>query len=233
MNIAIYISAFLLGIGGSLHCLGMCGPLVMAVPFAQGKYRYMSMLIYLLGKSIAYASLGLIAGAFGAAFFLLKWQQALSITAGILVIAMALYPLLKPRLGYNWVNKAIATILKKMMAAPGWHHYLFLGYLNGLLPCGLLYVALTTAVVAGNITGGALVMFVFGIGTMPILLAAMLLKTKLAKNGLHYFRRVSIIISVAVGLLLVLRGLNLNIPYISPHANHHKKDVVSCCVNPH
>lgn len=222
MNLAIYLSAFLLGLGGSLHCLGMCGPLVMAVPYPGKKNKTLKMITYLTGKALAYASLGLIMGILGAGLYLLNWQQAVSIVSGLLIILITIFPLLKPSLGRFPLKNTMVKLLKNLKENPKWYYYVGLGFLNGLLPCGMVYVALTTAIVAGNPLSGALAMFLFGVGTMPILLAVKLFKSRIQGQKLKY---VTITISIFVGLLLVLRGMNLGIPYVSPHFDQEKQEV--------
>ncbi len=229
VNFTIYISAFLLGIGGSLHCLGMCGPLVMAVPFQSSSSKHLSMITYLVGKALAYTVLGVIMGLLGAGLFLMEWQQVVSIIAGVLIILMVIFPYLKPSfIRFPWQN-TMSKILKNIGQNPRWYYYLSLGFLNGLLPCGLVYVALTTAVASGSPISGALAMFIFGIGTMPILLATMILKTKVSLNKQKSLKLATTVVSLLVGLVLIIRGMNLGIPYLSPHFDHKHQTVKGCC----
>jgi hypothetical protein len=95
--VAIILSAFTLGILGSLHCIGMCGPLVMSMPFQKVREGsiYVATINYHLGKTLTYAFLGLLAGGIGQGFAFFKWQQILSISAGIILLLITFFPFLK------------------------------------------------------------------------------------------------------------------------------------------
>lgn len=232
MNTLIYISSFVLGIGSSLHCLGMCGPLMMAVPFPEGKrVAAWFKLSYFIGKALAYGSLGAIIGLLGLRSVWGEAQQYISIVAGVLVLLMVLFPIFKPKA----IRFPFANVFRKVMgqiqSRPQMHHFLQLGFLNGLLPCGMVYIALTAALASGGPQDGFVAMMFFGMGTAPVLWIMVLVKGKLSWNVRQKLKPLSLGLSVLVGLLLVVRGLNLGIPYISPKMNTSQAVVQSCCAS--
>lgn len=187
------------------------------------------MLIYLFGKALAYASLGLIFGSLGLGLFLLEWQQLISIVAGILIIIIALFPILKIKRANSFFQNKITQLFARFMNQNKWYTKPLLGFLNGLLPCGMVYVALTTAIISGHPLSGALAMLIFGIGTMPILFAAMFFKSKLSLKLRVQLKPVTLVLSLLVGVLMILRGADLGIPIISPHLEVHEDGVEGCC----
>jgi len=228
MNIAVLTGAFLLGIGGSLHCLGMCGPLAMSLPYSSDGYpKPVKAVLYYLSKALAYGAMGAVMGAFGKGLFLMEWQQGLSVAAGIFVLAWACLPFLKRKEGHFLFQKQFAAVYAKLNHAPRLRYYAVLGFLNGLLPCGMVYAALAIATVSGSVAGGFTAMFLFGLGTAPALLTLVLLKHKISLRVRRQFRPLTVGMSVMVGALLILRGLNLGIPYVSPEVQQH--EVHGCC----
>lgn len=227
---AIFITAFLLGIGGSLHCVGMCGPLVMGIPFQNGNVRKsVSLVLYHIGKSTAYGLLGIVLGLFGKGISLMNWQQALSIIAGLLIILFAFLPHLLQSNKINFLfGKKFGTLLQQVRTKPKAWHFSALGFLNGFLPCGLVYTALAGASVTADPFKGFLFMFIFGIGTVPALGILGIFKSQMGQTARAYLRRTSLIISLVLGSLLIARGLNLGIPYISPKMTANK-EVKGCC----
>lgn len=228
MNIAVFLSSFLLGIGGSLHCLGMCGPLALSIPFtAKGSSKWMRIGAYYTAKAMAYGSIGAIFGILGKGLLLMEWQQGLSIVAGLFIIALVCLPVLKPGKGNFIFRKQFAFLYNKLNDSPKLYYYILLGFLNGFLPCGLVYTALAAATVSGSVTGGFLAMFLFGTGTVPALIILIVAKNKMSFKLRSQLKPVSLLISIAIGLLLIVRGMNLGIPYVSPEYHEHK--VSNCC----
>ncbi len=216
-------AAFILGIAGSLHCIGMCGPLAMAVPgiYGQKINKWVGAWLYHTGRSVTYAVFGLIFGALGKSITLAGFQSWVSILAGLVMIVLGLIPFFQK--AFEKFFSRVFTSLKinslrgKLLNRPKSPVYVFLlGNINGLLPCGLVYVALAGALGMGNPLGGALFMFVFGLGTLPAMYF-------LSVGGRHILTykslNVSKIISsitIVVGILFVLRGADLGIPLLSP-----------------
>jgi len=228
MNNIALISALVLGIGGSMHCLGMCGPLLLSLPMAAAdRFSQWRMAAYLLAKALAYGLLGLVPGLLGKGMIGMNWQQALSAGAGLLMILLVTIPALKRKKGSFLFARQFGVLHSRLLQQPRWTDYLLLGLLNGLLPCGLVYTALAAATLSGGPLGGFLAMFFFGLGTIPALLLLALFRTRLTPVLRLRLGHWSRIITIAVGVLLVLRGLNLGIPYISPEFKGTK--IKSCC----
>lgn len=181
-------------------------------------------MLYNVGRAITYAIIGLLFGLLGQSLSLAGFQQSASIIAGILILVMVLMPskisqklyLLKPAYGFtNYLKKKFGVLLRKKSTTSTF----FIGLLNGFLPCGLVYIAVAGAIASGSYFGGAVYMFVFGIGTLPIMLGV-----SLAGNfiGLNVRKRISKLIPafmIVLAFLFILRGMNLGIPYVSPKIN--------------
>lgn len=215
-----YWTALVLGLVGSLHCAGMCGPLALALPgtaispsrFALGRVAYN------LGRIITYCLIGLIFGLFGKTLFLAGVQRWISIALGIVLItglfASRKLALWKP---VTWLVNQLKTRMSELLRQRSLASVGLLGLLNGLLPCGLVYVAAAGATATGNVISGAIYMAAFGAGTLPMMLAIGL-GGKLVPFSLRLKLRAAIPISVFIlGILLILRGMSLGIPYISPN----------------
>jgi sulfite exporter TauE/SafE len=210
-------TSFLLGLVGSLHCAGMCGPLALAVPsLGNGRTSFVaSRLLNNSGRVTTYIILGIVAGGIGRTLALAGWQRWLSIGAGLAILAGLL---LAQRAntgapawrGVLWLKRTFSRLLHR--GTPG--SVFALGAINGLLPCGLVYVAAAGATATGHPLEGAAHMAAFGVGTMPLMLGIGLAQKRLAFAARW---RGFIPASVAlVAVLLVLRGLGLGIPYLSP-----------------
>lgn len=213
----IYLSSFLLGIGSSWHCLGMCGPLVMSVPFPKKQQSFASKSTYFLGKAFAYALLGIVVGSLGLKAIWGDSQRYISITAGAFIVLMVIFPYLVPKTFKYPFKKTFTKIFNQMKERPKLWHFLSLGFLNGLLPCGMVYMALFVALASGNVFDAAIAMLLFGFGTTPVLWFVALIKDKLRNQLQAKFKMVTVSLGLLAGFLLIFRGLNLGIPYLSPH----------------
>ncbi len=211
--------AFLLGIFGGLHCAGMCGPLMLALPvtgstplrFAAGRC------VYHAGRLATYCGLGLVFGAVGRTLLMAGVQQWVSIMLGLLLlIGLIVSPrFLEMPWMVRWVG-ALKSTMGGFLRTRTMPSLAVLGGLNGLLPCGLVYAACAGAAAAGSWAGGSAFMLAFGVGTLPVMMAVSL-SGRLMPPAIRLRLRYLMPISVGVlGCLLVLRGLSLGIPYLSP-----------------
>lgn len=230
-------AALMIGLAGSLHCVGMCGPLALALPRSRGNRmtQLAGRLAYNLGRAVTYAAMGALFGLAGQSLLLAGWQRALSLAVGILILA---YVLLRAT-GRRWspdvllagalypLQKALARLLHQ----PGLGSLGLIGLLNGLLPCGLVYVALAGAAATGSAARGALFMAVFGLGTVPLMLAVSLVGPAL-HSALRGKMQRAVPLSLAVlAMLFILRGLELGIPYVSPNLTAQVEEgaAPACC----
>ena len=211
--------AFLLGLLGSLHCAAMCGPLMLALPVLPGGAgRFVAgRLIYQLGRVTTYALLGIIAGLIGKSFFFAGLQRWLSISLGA---AILIGFLVSKKVAMSAPVVRLVMQLKSAMSAQLQQRSVsslaLLGLLNGLLPCGLVYVAIAGAVARGSMIDGVIYMAVFGLGTLPMMLVIGL-SGRLFPVSLRMKLRGAIPVGVcALAALLILRGLALGIPFLSP-----------------
>lgn len=216
-------SGFVLGLLGSFHCVGMCGPLALALPYTgSSKFEMISgSFLYNVGRTATYALMGTILGMLGATVRIAGYQQALSITTGaILLISVLLPARLKNKLFFSSPLNAGFSILKmffqKFMQKHSYSSLFSIGLINGLLPCGLVYIALAGAVVTSDPLYGALYMTLFGLGTLPMMLFISLAGHLMKVNWRQKLLRFIPIGIGVVSLLLILRGLSLGIPYLSP-----------------
>ena len=217
-------TALLLGLAGSLHCVGMCGPLAIALPHAPGSSATSVLggrLLYNLGRVLTYAALGALFGLLGQTLLMAGWQRALSISAGVLILAY----LLSARLGRGrWslesaalrVVAPVQRVLGRLLKQASARGLLAIGLLNGLLPCGLVYVALAGAAATGAAWSGAAFMAAFGLGTVPMMLALSLAGPSIYRRFRGRFQAVIPLALGVMAVLLILRGLELGIPYVSP-----------------
>ncbi|MFS4466780.1 sulfite exporter TauE/SafE family protein [Maribacter sp. 2210JD10-5] len=217
------LSAIILGFMGSLHCIGMCGPIAFMLPVDRtDSYRkFGQTFLYHLGRLMAYGIIGLIFGLLGKGLYVFGIQQHLSIGIGVLMILIILLPhrifskynLSKPfyKIVSNLKNR-LGQELKKKTADT----FFTIGFLNGFLPCGLVYMALFGAIAMGNVWEGSLYMILFGAGTVPLMTSAIYFSGILKQNTKKRIKKLVPVFVVVMGALFILRGLGLGIPYVSP-----------------
>ncbi len=212
-------AGFVLGLFGSLHCVGMCGPIVMMLPGRAGGVPGLlaGQALYSLGRTITYATLGLVLGIVGQSIALAGYQQALSVITGMAMILAATLPLPSlTRWSVPGAVRRLGQLLANRSDRGRWSTWLVIGLLNGLLPCGLVYAALAAAVAGGNVTQTVLFMACFGAGTVPALLITALGSQIIAAPLRHRITQLFPVGLALLGVLLILRGMGLDIPYLSP-----------------
>ena len=229
MSLSLTVVALSLGLAGSLHCAGMCGPLLMSISMCKRDKAklYRQMIVHHSGRISAYAVLGIIAGSMGQALAAGGLQQKLSILAGVLLLLILALPhFLKGKNHFSiYLKKKWGVLINKS----GFTNSYLIGVVNGLLPCGLVYAAMATAAASGSYLTGALFMVFFGIGTLPLLLLITFGSVKLNLST----RKISSFVLPAATLitasLLILRGMNLGIPYISPTYEADTQEISCGC----
>lgn len=221
--------AFMIGLLGSIHCVGMCGPLAFAIPSLKKgvAFQFLDKLLYQIGRVVSYCILGAIIGLVGAQLWMAGLQQILSIITGCFILLAAFSRLLKLSSNYKFnyllkpFNHLIGYALKNKA-----NHFI-IGMINGFLPCGFVYLAMAAAVNTQTVSSAVTYMFWFGAGTTPLMLIAVLtvgFTRKLVSiriiKSVPYFM-------IALGIWFLLRGMDLNIPYLSP-ANPATATTVNC-----
>ncbi len=232
MNTLTYTMALLMGFTGSLHCAGMCGPIVWIMPFQAftGVRKGFAIALYHAGRISVYALLAVVLHSFRGLFDP-KVQQYISIGLGITLLIAGILSFIPGH--YTKINLPWAEFVKKklgtLIGRPGVGSLGIAGVLNGLLPCGLVYMALSASMAADTTLQSAGMMYVFGLGTMPMLVSITLLKTKLAFLRTANVRKLVPLVVFAFGCLFVLRGMNLGIPYLSPQVAVEQHAIKSSC----
>ncbi len=212
-----------LGLLGSFHCVGMCGPIALAIPHQSQNWlgRIIENLLYNFGRTITYTFLGLLIGMLGVSMRLAGIQNYLSVGFGIILLLYVLIPkkFITISNKQSLISKQVGkfkAFFRKFLVAKGKFSLLVLGLLNGLLPCGLVYIALVESFLRDTLLESALFMTLFGIGTTPIMFVVFASKDLVS---LEWRKRINRLIPYAiaiVAILMILRGLSLDIPYISP-----------------
>ncbi len=216
-------TALLLGLAGSFHCIGMCGPIAFVIPVDRtSKPRlFFQTFLYHIGRLISYSLIGLLFGFIGKGLYLAGFQQRLSILAGVIMIAFVVIPIsyLNTFTFSKPLYKVVAQVKQKLgiyLKKKSNKAILSIGFFNGFLPCGLVYMALIGAISSGNVAQGALYMTLFGLGTIPMMTAALLVGNFVNLTLRKKIQKAIPIFVVIIGILFILRGLGLGIPYISP-----------------
>ncbi|MFY7957547.1 MAG: sulfite exporter TauE/SafE family protein [Flavobacterium macrobrachii] len=216
-------SALFFGLISSLHCIGMCGPIAMMIPVDHKNptKKALQILTYHLGRLTAYALLGLAFGLLGKGLFIAGFQQNISIAVGVLMIIIAIVPE-KVFARYNF-SKPIYKVISSIKSSLGnqfkrktFDALFSIGFLNGLLPCGLVYAALFGAIAMQNEVLGVAYMLLYGIGTIPLMSVVVYASGFMSVPLRSKLQRIIPIITIGIGILFILRGLSLGIPFISP-----------------
>ena len=211
--------AFFIGLFGSVHCIGMCGPLAFAVPSIQNKWWLIvaDKLLYNIGRIITYSFLGLLIGLIGRQLWLSGLQQGVSMVSGLLIIMAGFSRLFKIRMGKNRVLKLFLSPVNRLINYALQHRagHLVIGLLNGFLPCGFVYLALIGAINTPTPLASAKFMFWFGTGTFPLMLLATVSSGFIGPLVRRRINTLMPYLMVCLGFWFILRGLNLDIPYTS------------------
>lgn len=228
------VAGFLMGLMGSLHCIGMCGPLALGVVGLQTdpKKKLRTALEYNFGRAVSYTAMGAILGLIGNQVSMAGFQQYLSIGCGLFILLLFILPYIsknKTSILQSW-NQKIQNLLNVQFTkkqSPLFHFEL--GLINAWLPCGLVYLALAAALASGTFIASCTIMFLFGLGTIPLMLSLQLLGNYI---NLQWRQKLTKAIPVFILLsssLLILRGMNLGIPLISPVVESTGTCIKHCC----
>lgn len=223
-----------LGLLSSFHCVGMCGAMAFALPVQHLHpiQRNLSIALYHLGRVFTYTALGALFGILGRSFYLAGWQQWISITAGIWMLLVALQYFI-PQLLPQWrplqgFQNRVAAWMRACLQTPSLTGFLFLGMANGLLPCGMVYIAIAGALTLPTVSDSILFMSLFGAGTLPAMMILSYFGVMASLQMRNQIKKMVPAFVMLMGILLILRGLNLGIPWISPGMPSPLSPAVQC-----
>lgn len=233
MSMNFIFLALSLGFLGSFHCIGMCGPIALALPvhhFSKIK-KHAGIWLYQLGRVFTYTLLGLLFGLLGQAFFPAGFQQGLSVTVGLLLMLALILNRTNLYIDIPAYQKFISrlkTRLSSLFQRRGLRFLFLTGLLNGLLPCGPVYIGIAGAAGSGDYLRGTLFMLSFGLGTVPAMYTVAVLGQFVSSRARSQIHKAMPVMITAMAVLLIVRGLNLGIPYLSPalETNHQ---ALNCC----
>jgi sulfite exporter TauE/SafE len=232
---AVFITAFLLGAVGSTHCIAMCGPIALSLPGLQGgtHITFLSTFLYNIGRIITYSFIGLLLGLLGTSFNWAGFQKALSVGAGVLLLIFLFFPYISNRIEkgqwFHSLYSAIRGSIIKMFNRKDYWGVFTIGLLNGLLPCGLVYVALAGAIGTQSIPESIGFMMFFGLGTLPLMWTFSFFGKTLASNLRGVFKYSYPLIVFIMAILLILRGLSAQtFTGVKPIEWLHHKVLIEC-----
>ena len=229
-------AGFAIGFLGSVHCIGMCGPIALALPtgFPSKSQLILSRALYNSGRVLTYAALGAVTGMLGKTIAMAGFQRSLSIAAGVTILLMVILPSrftqrLLPARAVGIVTDRVKRAWGRLFQKKALSSLFAIGILNGFLPCGFLYIGLAGAAATGGVLSGSGYMAMFGLGTVPAILATSLFGGLLTTRVRMFFLRLIPVGGVVLALLLILRGMSLGIPYISPVMDQQTSGQHPCC----
>ena len=230
----LLFAGFLLGVISSFHCVGMCGPLALALPLQHlsGWLKTISLLLYHLGRIAAYAGFGLVFGLVGRGLYLVGFQRWFSMGLGILMLVFLIqYFVFK----HFWqpapirsFNQSIQKWMARLWKSPTKRSFILMGFANGLLPCGMVYLAIAGALNTSQWQSSVLFMALFGLGTLPPLFGLSYFGSFIKISLRNKIRQMTPVVIALMAILLILRGLNLGIPYISPLLGSSRPQAIIC-----
>ncbi|MGE5108263.1 MAG: sulfite exporter TauE/SafE family protein [Sphingobacteriales bacterium] len=230
----VIIAGLSLGLLSSVHCIGMCGPLSLALPVSSLSpvKKTLALFVYNAGRIITYSIIGLIFGLAGRKIYLAGFQQIFSIVLGVFVIILVVqYYVFRKTNQPSFIKNIYQPVQQwifKLWSNPAKANYLLLGMANGLLPCAMVYIAVAGALSTTEVSNAVLFMAMFGAGTLPAMMIFTYAGSFLKVSARNTIKKAMPYLFAAMAVLLILRGMNLGIPFISPVMESGPKDVISC-----
>jgi sulfite exporter TauE/SafE len=230
----IWLTAFTFGVVGSFHCIGMCGPIAFALPLSKARFkRIAEILVYNSGRIVVYTFGGFCFGLLGKGLMVAGLQQFFSVSIGVVLILAALFPYWGKRLNrlsfpFYRLSSQLKMSFHYLIGKKAYSTFFTIGLINGLLPCGLVYLAIAGSMLSEGPFQGAMYMMWFGMGTFPLMALVSLSKFSIRPQLRVKVQAVLPIVIVVFGLLFIIRGLNLDIPYISPELDVTLEGIKSC-----
>jgi len=219
MNYSIF-AGLVVGMLGSLHCVGMCGPILLAMPF-ENHNKWIGAIIYHLGRILCYGLFGGLLALLGVTLRYSGVHEIISIGLGtFMILSLILFyfniSLFKVSFSNAWVVQKMKKYWGEFFRSKSLLVLGIIGFLNGLLPCGFVYVALGSSLLFNNPLDSFLYMFFFGMGTVPLLLGINLFRNLILNRYRQKIQLFYPIGTFIMGSLLIIRGFALDIPYLSP-----------------
>lgn len=216
-------TALIFGLLGSFHCIGMCGPIAFMLPVSRDNElkKCIQILLYHAGRLLAYGTIGIAFGIVGKTLNLFDLQQHLSILTGTLMILVILIPSIGASkfnisgpisLAIGKIKSSMGELLRKKSP----DMFFTIGVLNGFLPCGLVYLAVFGAVASSTALHGGLYMILFGLGTIPLMTSVVYSKGFISPVLRQKVRKLIPLFVILIGIIFIIRGMGLGIPYLSP-----------------
>jgi uncharacterized protein len=207
-----WTSGLMVGFMGSMHCVGMCGPIALALP-AHGN-AWLNRLMYNSGRLLTYTTLGFLAGRFGQLVASAGFQRSLSIIAGVfmLVFAVVLFSgsrSFKLPVAFLVWSRIIKDLFRRLFGMKSRTTALLIGAVNGLLPCGFVYLAAIGAATAHQAADGALYMLLFGAGTVPAMVAASLAGGFIGTAWRRRMNSLAPLVAALLAIILLYRGIHI------------------------
>ena len=231
-------TGFVIGLLGSLHCIGMCGPIALALPTGQFKSVkfFTGRILYNFGRVITYSVFGLIFGIIGKNLAIIGLQRWVSVISGVLIIIIVLLPGKTKtdfitKLPFGKVTQKIKNAFGKLFRNGSLPSMLLIGIVNGLLPCGFVYVGVAGAIAAGDVLSGVLYMALFGIGTIPVMFITSVAGNFISLGVRQKLTKIIPALAIVLAVIFILRGLSLGIPFISPSQEKMMKNIPASQLN--
>lgn len=230
------MAAVSLGFLGSFHCIGMCGPIALALPLGKKSQlgRMLRILFYNAGRMVTYGVFGLFFGLLGKSVVISGYQQTLSIILGVIILCSVVLPSrITSRYGIAKMIMPVVAKVKFMLGnlftQTSFSSFFSIGILNGFLPCGLVYLGVSGAIATGDTLKGAWFMLLFGLGTLPAMITVALVRNLITLEWRNRIHKAIPVVVVAMACVFILRGLNLGLPYISPKFSETDCTKQNCC----
>ena len=223
------IGAFIIGLFGSLHCVGMCGPVMMA--FMGSKQSKSGFAMYHMGRILTYVFIGLTLGLVGATIAFFKLQQVLAFGLGFGLILLYGIPAIRHRLERFYYESSFYQLLKSFLSKnlSMQKRWFLSGVANGFFPCGLTYVAAAGAVALATPFQGAIFMVLFGLGTLPALITLSFTGNIFSRRLKSLIPRSVSIIAILSGSLLIMRGMLTTFPQFNQMVQANAAGLITVC----
>jgi sulfite exporter TauE/SafE len=233
MIIEIFISALALGVLSSFHCVGMCGAIAFSLPthYLSPAKKLSGIVLYNIGRIATYSALGLSFGLIGRQISMGGFQKVFSIVAGVVILAIVIQHAAGKRFlhvkAIDQFNYKLQIFIGNYIKKQQLYGMFVLGAANGLLPCGMVYLAVTGAMASGSINNGFIFMASFGLGTLPAMFLLGYFGFMISFSTRNFFKKAIPYFVAAMGVLLILRGMNIGLP-VNPNTSTSSRQTISC-----